>query len=152
MFLFSSLLISRRIRDDDWVPQCNLFHRAEAGPRGRIDEGQTSAEKARIGVQQRPGVQSRLLCLRSDPHEDPSANSHIDWQGAGWFAHLGKKTLEANCGYEKWRNTYGNKKPLDVYGPGQHKDAPLEEWCLEVDLCPAVYSMIHLDAVFMFLL
>ena len=82
----------------------------------------------------------------------PSANSHIDWQGAGWFAHLGKKTLEANCGYEKWRNTYGNKKPLDVYGPGQHKDAPLEEWCLEVDLCPAVNSMIHLDAVFMFLL
>ena len=82
----------------------------------------------------------------------PSANSHIGWQNGGWFACLGKATLEANCGYEKWRNTYGNKKPLDVYGPGQHKDAPLEEWCLEVDLCPAVYSMTHPDAVFLMIL
>ena len=82
----------------------------------------------------------------------PSANSHIDWQGGAWFASLGKATLEANCGYEQWLKIYGSKKPLDVYGPGQHKDAPLEEWCLEVDMCPAVYSIIHLDVVFMFLL
>ena len=79
----------------------------------------------------------------------PSANSHIGWRNGGWFASLGKATLEANCGYEQWLKIYGSKKPLDVYGPGQHKDAPLEEWCLEVDLCPAVYSMIHLDAVFL---
>ena len=72
----------------------------------------------------------------------PSANSHIDWHSDGWFASLdkAKETLEANCGYEQWRGIYGSQKPLDVYGPGQHKDAPLEEWCLELDLRPAGYS------------
>lgn len=82
----------------------------------------------------------------------PSANSHIDWHSGGWFASLNKakETLEANCGYEQWRGIYGSQKPLDVYGPGQHKDAPLEEWCLEVDLCPAVCSIIHVDVDFMF--
>ena len=71
----------------------------------------------------------------------PCANSQIDWQGPGWFAELpkAKQTLEANCGYEQWLKIYGSKTPLDVYGPGQHKDAPQEEWCLEISLYPAAY-------------
>ena len=75
----------------------------------------------------------------------PCANSHIDWQRDGWFANLpkAKQTLEANCGWEQWHKIYGSKKPLDVYGPGQHKDAPQEEWCLEICLYPAAFDMIN---------
>ena len=55
----------------------------------------------------------------------PCKNSHIDWKGDGWLASLNKakQTLQTNCGWDKWCENYGNKKPLDVYGPGRHRDA-----------------------------
>ena len=69
----------------------------------------------------------------------PSKNSHIEWQGPGWFASLPKasKTLDANCGWDHWCKQYGNKPPLNAYGPGRYDGAPQKEWCLEIDMCPA---------------
>ena len=69
----------------------------------------------------------------------PSKNSHIGWQVPGWFASLPKasKTLDANCGWDHWCKQYGNKPPLNAYGPGRYEGAPQKEWCLEIDMCPA---------------
>ena len=65
-----NFFISHRADDDYWVPQGNLFNRAKSGPRGGANKGQTGAEKARVGVQQRQDLQSCLRSVRSDPHED----------------------------------------------------------------------------------
>ena len=69
----------------------------------------------------------------------PSKNSQMGWQGPGWFASLPKasKTLDANCGWDHWCKQYGNRPPLNAYGPGRHEGAPQKEWCLEIDMCPA---------------
>ena len=73
----------------------------------------------------------------------PCENSQIDWIGGGWLASLNKakQTLQANCGWDRWCEIYGSIKPLDVYGPGRHRDAPQEEWCLEICLCPAAFHI-----------
>lgn len=73
----------------------------------------------------------------------PGENSHIDWQGPAWFAELPKasKTLDANCGWDEWCKQYGNKAPLDAYGPGRYEGAPQKDWCLEMDLCPAAFDI-----------
>ena len=69
----------------------------------------------------------------------PSKNSRIEWQGPGWFASLlhASRTLDVNCGWDHWCKQYGNKPPLDAYGPGRYEGAPQKEWCLEIDMCPA---------------
>ena len=69
----------------------------------------------------------------------PSKNSHIDWQGDGWFVSLPKasETLDANCGWDEWFKQYGSKPPLNAYGPGQCHGPPQQEWCLEMYMYPA---------------
>ena len=73
----------------------------------------------------------------------PGENSHIGWQVAIWFGELPKasKTLDANCGWDRWCKTYGSKPPLNAYGPGRYEGAPQEDWCLEIELCPAATNI-----------
>ena len=73
----------------------------------------------------------------------PGENSHINWHGPAWFAELPKasKTLGANCGWDEWCKQYGNKAPLDAYGPGGSEGVPQKDWCLEMDLYPAAFDI-----------
>ena len=73
----------------------------------------------------------------------PGENSHIDYRGSNWLTSLpnASKTLEANCGWGEWERQYGDKPPLNTYGPGRYEGTPQKDWCLEiVDMCPAVPS------------